>query len=719
MQDSMIGVGNVPEQPRAMPSISPFDLLLMSAKKKDESDKSRVSMKSLKLKEIEKVMDAYRRGKKVADDYYKNTIQPKIQARDAAFRASKEYYQNKFPRLSETSHFCSRDIKTTVDWMIPNLCEPFIGSDDPVDIKGVNVDDDENAKKIQQLIKYQLMRKNSYPMFLDAIWRDALKLNYAVAKVFWKRDEKRTRYEFLMSKDDMRSIAILQEAELAGRAEVVSQKELKGASDLVVVAFDAIEVSANHPIVQYMSPSELRFTPDARTVQEAKFKAHRKIVSGDYLKRKEREGIYSNVEKAMEEFDGSAKYDEYDTNKNKDLLNIATKLQDDDKASQKFELYEAYVSVDYNNDGILEDLIVHAVGDTPIRIAENELGFAPFFVAYAEVDPVQVFNENESFSENLLQQQDLKTAIFKQIITNTAKNNAPRTYVNQNVDIDALISGDEYILVDDKNDPRASVFSGEQLAISPMAMQIVEYAQNEIEAQSGSTRYNQGLDSNSLNKTATGIQAIMGSAEKRMKHMARVFSETFVLPIMKYLILLNQKYLDDEQMFRLANENITIRKEDLDIDCDLVINVGLGAGTREAQINYLMILIGQLYPQLAQVGIVNENSWYEVVKDLLEKMGIANASNYLIDPNSQEGQQAKQQAQQAAQAQMQAQMQLEEMKHKFDVDKARQPRLSMNYEDLPAEAQAQVLGYLGMKVDPLQMKAREDFDYARRVYGSE
>ena len=70
---------------------------------------------------------------------------------------------------------------------------------------------------------------------------------------------------------------------------------------------------------------------------------------------------------------------------------------------------------------------------------------------------------------------------------------------------------------------------------------------------------------------------------------------------------------DQEQIIRLTNENIVITKDELNIDYDLVINVGLGPGTKEAQIQYLMVMINQIYPQLAQAGLVTPKSWYNII----------------------------------------------------------------------------------------------------------
>ena len=708
-------------QPAMAKPISPLDMLIHYSTEDEGKDKKEISLKTLKQSEIDKIMKSYTKCRDEADNYYKSTIQPKLIEREQSYYAGEDYYKRKFPVLSETSKFCSRDIMSTVKWMVPSLCEPFLGGEDPIDIKGVNADDDVNAIKIQQLLKYQLQRKNNYPTFIDAIWNKALYLNHAVAKVWWKREEDRERYKLMIEPEkDLQVLAVLNEQVQAGKVEIIDIKPLKDANDFSIITFEKIIVKANYPVVQYMSPSELRYTPDSNTVQGAKFKAHRKIVSGDYLKRKEQDGIYENIDKAMEGSAGKVTYDTFDTNHNKDLQNINDKLSDDDKASKMFELYEAYMQVDYNNDGIYENLIVHAIGDTPISIIKNDMdGLAPFFVASAEPSPDTAFNEDEGFTDNLEQQQDLKTAVFRQIIVNVAKNNSPRTFVDPAVvDMDALINNDEIIPVDlnaGQKSLAAAIMPGQQLQLSNLSMQVIEYAQNEIEAQSGSTRYNQGLDSNSLNKTATGITAIMGSAEKRMKHMARMFSETFLIPLFKYLILLNQKYLDQEQVIRLAEDNIVISKQDLDIDYDLIINVGAGAGTKEAQIQYLMVLINQIYPQLQASGIVDPNSWYQICKDLFEKMGVRNVSNYLIDPSSDKAKQLVANAQQAQQQAKQEELTVLQAKAQLEIAKAKQPHVTVNYQDLPPTAQVQFLQLNGIKIGINDIAQKEIITNAKKA----
>lgn len=661
---------------------------LMYLKELSENKDKVVSLETLTKKQKDKILKSYLNAKDIADRHYTSKIEPEVLRRREIYLATPEHYDKVFPTLSETCRWVSKDVRTTCDWILPGLMEAFTGSDDPVSVKGVNVDDDQTAAKIQQLVRYQLEKKNDWYSFMQTMLKNALSENFSVAKVYWKRVEKRKLMNMLLDLNDDGAILSLIQMVSDGKAEVKKIEPLQDAPDLAKVEWEEISVTANHPVIEYIPTSEFRYTPDASVVQDCKFVAHRKVVRGDYLKRKEQEGIYQDVDKAIEEYgvgdtaatlmEETVSPDRYDVRKNQ--------LSDSDNASKEVELYEAYLMVDYNDDGIYEKIIVHAVGKHILRVVENDFEFPPFFICSCFYDPNNVFS-TESFSDNLEQLQDLKTALLRQIIVNVTKNNAPRVFVDERkIDMDALMAGDEVIPT--QGDPNAAVLTPASLPLSSVSMEVIQYAQNELENQSGSTRYNQGLDSNSLNRTATGITAIMGASEKRNRLVARSIAERFVIPVFKFLVLLNQLYAEDEQIIRLTNVNVPIRKEDLDIDYDLIINVGQGAGTREAQIQYLMMVLQQVYPILAQQGIVNAKSWYNLVCKLLEALGLRDVSQYLMDPESPQAQQAAQQAQEAAAAQ-----QAEALQNslQLSIAKSSVPRITIDVTKLPPDVQKQYL----------------------------
>lgn len=682
----------------------PANILSMLPVKKETKE---VSLKTLSKREIDKIMKAATAGKNIAKQYYDDTVEPEIKERTKIYNADKEYYREKFPRLSEKTDWRSRDVQTAADWIKPGLMEAFTGGDDPVDIKGVNVDDDKKAKLLQNIVKYQLERKNSFFSLMDYSLEEALRSNFGIAKTYWKHEEKREEYQVLLSENDVMAAVSLLEEYAKDNIEVKKMEALKDAPDLLKVVFDRITVTANYPVVEFMPPSELLFTPEAATLQECKFVAHRKVVTGDYLKRKEKEGTFRNVDEAIKK-QGDTNPRPYEEDINDELRRMRHDLNDSDMASTQVELIEAYLDVDYNNDGIMEKVIVHMVDDIPLRIALNEFEFVPFFPCCVKYDANKIFSDY-SYADTIEMHQDLKTALVKQMIINVAQQNAGQRIVDAaHLDMDALIDGDEIIAANGTNGPLANyVYAINTPQLSPQTMTLLEYAQNEIESQTGSTKYNQGLDSNSLNKTATGITAIMGAADKRTKLIARSIAENFYVPLVKAIILLDQKYLRDEEMFRINNENVQIRREDLDIDYDLIINVGAGAGTREARIQYLMILINQLIPMLTQAGIADEKTIYNAAKDLLEEMGLRSTMAFLQDPQSPEGQQKRQMAAQQQQQLLQTQMQQQEREHQVELLKAVLPRISIKYEDLPITSRQTLLQTIGLGADTGELIAKE------------
>lgn len=678
---------------RAAPELDISKWLLQQA----EPDKEPVSLDNLKDDEIDKIMAAVKNGREIAKTYYEGTVEPELIRRQRLRRADRQLYKSKFPNLTEYSKFVSMDFNNTVEWIKPSLVEVFIGTESPVTIAGANIQNDDKATKMQQLIEYQLTRKNSYTSMVHDVIDDALSENIGVCKAWWKREEKRDRYKMMFDVNDMQTAMMLTQASMSGEIEIQSIKQLKDAADLYEVQFDRVQVTANYPVVEYVPPSELRYTPEGSNLQECKFVAHRKIVKGDYLKRKEQEGIYQNVSEALEH-SGDANYTDDDIYHNETLNKGKMKTDDGDDASKDIELYECYVDVDYNNDGIYEHLIVHCVGDTALSIQTNEFNIAPFFSIPGIRDSRKIFSDR-SLAEEIEGLQDIKTALVKQLIINVAKTNDQQKFIDYEkiADADAMLSGDEYVAC--KGDPNAAIFIPPQAPVSPLTMDLINYAETEIQNRSGSTKYNQGLDADSLNKTATGITAIMGAADKRIKLMARLIAENWTIPMVRFLILLNKKYGEPVQTFRYKDTEVSIASDDLDIDYDFVINVGNGAGTKEARIQSYMLLLSNVYPILAQVGVATPKSYYAAGTALLEEMGLKNTQEILLDPDSEEAkqqqaqqaQQAQQQAMAIQQAQQQAQMALKQADIQGKIAVKAMPSISADVKDLPIDAQTQII----------------------------
>lgn len=677
----------------APPQMSLTDWLTQQAEPQEKT----VSLDTLKPEEIEKITESVREGREIAKKYYEGEVEPRLIHREQLRKGDQKLYKHKFENLSKKSKFVSMDFNNIIEWMKPSLVEVFTGNESPVTIAGSTIQNDDTATKIQQLIEYQLMRKNNYTSMVTDVVDEALGTNLGVSKVWWKREEDRTRYKMMLDINDLQSAEMLTQATMTGEIEVQSVKPLKDAPDLYEIQFDRVKVTANYPVVQYVPPTELRFTPEAGSLQQCKFVAHRKIVKGDYLKRKEQDGTYQNVDEALKAA-GDTHFTDADKYINPQLDEGGMRPTDNDAASKDVELYECYIDVDYNNDGIYEHLIVHCVGDVLLSVQTNEFDIAPFFAMGGVREKRRIFADS-ALAEQVEGLQDLKTALIRQIVINVAKNNDQQKFVDVTAigDIDALLNGDEYVPI--KGDPTRAVSNPPPANLSPLTMDLVNYAEGELENRTGSTKYNQGLDANSLNSTATGITAILGQADKRIRLIARLFAENWVVPMVRFIILLNKKYGESVQTFRFKDKEVSISSDDLDIDYDLVINVGNGAGTKEARIQSYMLLLSQVYPVLSQAGVATPKSYYAAGTALLEEMGLKNTQGILLDPDSPEAQQQQQQAAQQElqiaamkdQADLQKQLTLKQADYAGKTQVAKIPSLRLNFDNLPLATQMQII----------------------------
>lgn len=677
----------------APPQMSLTDWLTQQAEPQEKT----VSLDTLKPEEIEKITASVKEGREIAKKYYESEVEPKLIHREQLRKGDQKLYKHKFENLSKKSKFVSMDFNNIIEWMKPSLVEVFTGNESPVTIAGSTIQNDDTATKIQQLIEYQLMRKNNYTSMVTDVVDEALGTNLGVSKVWWKREEDRTRYKMMLDINDLQSAEMLTQATMTGEIEVQSVKPLKDAPDLYEIQFDRVKVRANYPVVQYVPPTELRFTPEACSLQQCKFVAHRKIVKGDYLKRKEQDGTYQNVDEALKAA-GDTHFTDADKYINPQLDEGGMRPTDNDAASKDVELYECYIDVDYNNDGIYEHLIVHCVGDVLLSVQTNEFDIAPFFAMGGVREKRRIFADS-ALAEQVEGLQDLKTALIRQIVINVAKNNDQQKFIDVTAigDIDALLNGDEYVPI--KGDPTRAVSNPPPANLSPLTMDLVNYAETELENRTGSTKYNQGLDANSLNSTATGITAILGQADKRIRLIARLFAENWIVPMIRFIILLNKKYGESVQTFRFKDKEVSISSDDLDIDYDLVINVGNGAGTKEARIQSYMLLLSQVYPVLSQAGVATPNSYYAAGTALLEEMGLKNTQGILLDPDSPEAQQQQQQAAQQElqiaamkdQADLQKQLTLKQADYAGKTQVAKIPTLRLNFDNLPLATQMQII----------------------------
>jgi hypothetical protein len=174
--------------------------------------------------------------------------------------------------------------------------------------------------------------------------------------------------------------------------------------------------------------------------------------------------------------------------------------------------------------------------------------------------------------------------------------------------------------------------------ISQQAFPLLEYLDTVRETRTGVTRYSQGLDADSLNKTATGINTLMTQTQMRMELIARVFAETGVKDLFKKIFELTVKYQDKERIVQLNNQFVPVRPTEWKNRYNINITVGLGSGSKEQQIVLLNNILQKQLQAFQLQGnrefpMVSLKNIYNSLAKIIENAGLKNVENYFINPD--------------------------------------------------------------------------------------
>jgi hypothetical protein len=194
--------------------------------------------------------------------------------------------------------------------------------------------------------------------------------------------------------------------------------------------------------------------------------------------------------------------------------------------------------------------------------------------------------------------------------------------------------------------------------VSPVSFSMVEYMDSAKEKRTGVTSYNQGLDADSLNKTATGISIITQASQERLLLVARLFAETGVKHLFTLVHRLARKHQDKAEVVRLRNEWVEVDPRTWKNRADMSISVGIGTGNKDQQLTHLMTIL-QAQREGLQIGVTTPEKIYNALAKLTQNAGFQNPGEFWVNPSTQPPQQPQPSPEEIK---VQGQMQIEQMK---------------------------------------------------------
>lgn len=559
-----------------------------------------------------------------AEAYQASIVEPAVRERYEIYYADKDYYRQKFPILSKTSDLVSTDVADTIEWALPSLMKVFTGSDEVITIAGVTEEDDTKAETMQELLVYQLQRQNNFFTVLYNWMKDSLIVGMGIIKCYWERTEGYTTETAVLNNEALQALT----------QTGVTIEDIQGPDQFgdFSVTYQLPYYRKNAPKLENILVSEFLYSPDAKSLEEANFVAHKRKVTMSYLREREAQGVYANID----DIRVNGNYNGMNVDQVEQVIgdNYVDINKDEQTARQEVVIYECYTKIDINNDGILEDMIITICGDTIIRMEQNYMGRHPFFAISPTKDPHRIWVKR-SYAELIGELQDLKVALTRQIMQNVALTNDPKMLLDESaINIDDFVQGRKVIRMKAGHSMNEVAMPMNIAPLAPQTFQFLEWIEGQKENRTGITRYNQGLDANSLNKTATGISAILGQSAQRLELVARMFAETGLSELFRFMVSLNQKFIDQQTVIRLTNKELKISPEDLDGSFDLIVNAGISIATKESTIMATQTLLTALMQANAGGYMVSTpENIYNLFKKWIESIGFKNYGDYITDPN--------------------------------------------------------------------------------------
>ena len=578
-------------------------------------------------------------------------------------KKSMEYYMGEKlgTEIDGRSQVVSTDVADTVETILPNLLRIFTASDQVVKCEPVKSEDVPLSDQATNYINYIFNKDNNGFSILYTWFKDALLEKNGIVKVYWDDSssvEQETyknlndiEYQVLVNDDNVEIVSEETRVDEKAQEELEQIQALKKIQqeqnpDLEAnQELDDLPTPMLHDVVikrtstsgkvkiENVPPEEFLIQRSAKSIEDANFVAHRVMKTRSQLIEM---GFDREVIENLPTSNNILLNDERLTR----LSDIDESPLNDapDESTTDIEVYECYVRCDMDGDGVAELRKVIVAGSSANEILEN---MPCDNIPFCSLTPIPMPHRfyGRSVSELVEDVQLIKSTVMRQLLDNMYLTNNNRVAImDGQVNLDDLLTSRPGGVVRTKQPPSQVMFPMQNQTISQQAFPLLEYLDTIRETRTGITRYNQGLDADSLNKTATGVNAIMTQSQMRMELIARVFAETGIKDLFRRIFELTCKYQDKERVVELNNQFVPVKPTEWKNRFNISIVVGLGSGSKEQQIVMLNNILERQLQAFQLQGnrefpMVSLKNIYNSLAKIIENAGLKNVENYFVNPD--------------------------------------------------------------------------------------
>lgn len=563
----------------------------------------------------------------------------------------RKLYSGDADKIEGRSNYVSKDAKKNIHWYIPSALKPFLSTDEMVEAIPQSADDVQRAQSQSMLLNYQFNNEfDRFTFIRQSIFIMASE-GTVIARTGWEKEEEDIEQKF--NGLTYEEVSVLEQ-------NAVSIEATQGVDGLFSGMFKTKRIVIDRPTAEIIKNEDFFIAPDAMSIDKADYVIQKIETTISELRKQDKKynpnGIYENVDKLLEfSTDGSDDILETDRENQLEKYGSSDDYESLDKSRKKVTIYEYYGNIDIDESGIAKPAVCVFSGNVILRKGKNPFpDKKPPFVSTPFSQQGFTF-WGDALTEFIADVQGVKTAIMRTFIELMANSTNGMKHVKKGT-IDAfnlkkLREAKVGTVVEWKD--LTGYLPEAKNDIPQSLMSMYELFTGEGENESGITRYNQGLNAQSLNKTATGVTAILNQSQMRMWETTSQFAENYLKQLIRKWISYNQAWLSKEISVRVVgDEFVSIKPDDIGGKYDIQINVAL-AGSNEQKSQHIMQLFQTATP-LAQGGIVPPMHLGKLFGKLEELWGFKDLSGELKQLiSSQEQQQQIMQQQQMMQPQQQ------------------------------------------------------------------
>lgn len=620
-----------------------------------------------------------------------------------------EYYNGEMKDLQAEdgrSTSVSKDLRAVIKKLMPSVMRTLLSNDKVVDYEPVGPEDEDGAKQATDYVNHVVVPESDAERAIyDAVF-DALLLKTGILKwIAYKRKQSKV-YDYtdtpsasLLGLEGEAGIEILDRTD---RPET-DQETLAQDPDAQRHDFKLRRIEESVDIrLEAIPRGSFLIYPGSTNIEDSPIVGERQVVTRSELVSR---GYDKEEVASISTHDGSDDSDD-DARQGDDWADIKS---DPKKAMQEVLIYEVYVRLDQDNDGIAE---LYKVCFAEIGTGEEakhlilemeQVEEAPYAEVIAEREAHQF--EGHSIAEDVMPEQRVKTALQRSILDNVYWQNNPQAAIDESKlqDADAVLNPTFGKPIWMK--PGANVHEAIQWMQVPFVANgvfpLMEYMDKSIKDGTGITDQSGGLDPEAFqNMTATSAQLMSESGIAQAEMIIRSLARGGIRKAFKGLLKLVIAHTDQPRSVRLRDDWVEFDPRHWNVDMDCTVNVGLGAGSKERDLAVLQLILNLQEKLLASIGpdnpYVKPNQLYNVLEKITETAGFPSADPYFTEPNEQEvaAKLNEDKGPSDTEKKVQAQMQLEQMKAqaKTQIEEAQMHAdIQVKQAELEKDTQLQVM----------------------------